>query len=572
MNELHSATRFRAMVLAAGFGTRLEPLSLLLPKPLIPLSNRPLLDHILERLFGSGIEDVAVNGHHLRGQLHDFLRQHPRSSHIAFFEEEEILGTGGALDHARDFLRGAEHFILHNGDVLSNVQLDHLMQVHIRSGAWVTLVLVPNGPEAKVVVTEAGRVIELADKIGSTPNSPTMRCTYTGIAAFSQRFLQFLPPGQSSLTDALIRAIRTRPNDVRGFVPNDIYWNDLGTFDRYFQAHRDLLSDAIPHFPPQDIEFLAEQGSDRQFLRLRSGAKSFVLMLSPDRDPDFSRFIKIGAFLHDHDLGPAKIVAHHVSQRAVLMEDLGDQTLLNLAHTADPATVTHWIEQAVRLLVTLQTLGSQKARSLETLWQRRLDFEQLRWESDYFSTYFLDRFLGIHEQDNAKLAAEFDTLARQVEGQPQVLIHRDYQSTNLLIHAERMRIVDFQGARFGPIAYDLASLLLDPYHTVHPDTIARMLAIYRRVLARHSTLLLSPRQLELFFLQAGMQRLMQALGAYGFLTLEKSKPFFIAFMAPGLERLECLIEKLKKIAPNRDAPELARIVASARQRLAQRTR
>src|SRR5947209_18919759 len=148
----------RAMILAAGYGTRLWPLTIDRAKPAIPFMGRPLVGYVAEYLARFGFKEIAVNLHHrgesVRAALGDGSSFGVRFQYV---EEPTILGTGGALDNAREFL-DAETFVVINGKIATDINLDDAMQTHIRSNALATLVLRAN--------VERGRYSEIRVRDG----------------------------------------------------------------------------------------------------------------------------------------------------------------------------------------------------------------------------------------------------------------------------------------------------------------------------------------------------------------------------------------------------------------------
>ena len=133
--------RLRALVLAAGRGERLRPLTATLPKPLLPVAGRPLLAHALERLRTAGCEAVAINLHHLGGQIREQFGDRFRGMPLVWSEEPELLGTAGALPPLRPFLEQAERVLVVNGDTLCRWPIEALLAAHARRQPAATLLV-----------------------------------------------------------------------------------------------------------------------------------------------------------------------------------------------------------------------------------------------------------------------------------------------------------------------------------------------------------------------------------------------------------------------------------------------
>lgn len=532
----------RGMILAAGHGSRLAPLTDHLPKPLLPVGGVTLLDRAAAALARAGIRDIAVNTHHLGGMIAAHLEARTHPCRFTVFPEVEILGTGGALDGARAFLRDADHFLIHNGDVLGDADLAGLVRNHLDHGALATLLLV-DWPAANSVALDAeGRVRRIGgDRTGDGPR--WRRLTYTGIGVFRRDLLDDIGPGFSSLIDPLVRALARDPDSVRGQAPASLTWSDLGTPARYLAA---LPGDETDPRLPLQVRRITGHGSQRRFWRLQAGAFSCVAMVSPADDTEFSRFIAIGRWLHEQGLGAPALLAENAAERSVLMEDLGPRSLGALA-AADPLgpardqALRPVYGQVVDHLLRLQSrTGAARSGCPEAV-DRTLDHAQLRWETDYFRERFLAGHCGLAGGVLAALTPEFEELARAVARQPLVLIHRDFQSANIHLKAGRVGLVDFQGLRLGPLGYDIMSLVQDPYVDLSEGLKRELLDRFCRGAAGGG----DPAAVRAMALAAGLQRLMQALGAYGFLGHVKGKTEFLAHIPRGLAHLRGLLDRLE---------------------------
>ncbi|MFZ5587640.1 MAG: sugar phosphate nucleotidyltransferase [Thermodesulfobacteriota bacterium] len=242
-----------AMVLAAGLGTRLAPLTLRRPKCLMPVMNTPLLGWWLMRLAAWGVGRAVVNTHHLAGMIRAWLAANPTAGiEVVESHEPVILGTGGGLVAARETL-GPGPFLLVNADVLAAADLRPLAEALSAAGAAAVLGLVDDARFNSVAVDAQGRVLGFRGRTLAAP--PAAWRTYAGLAAIAPALLDHLPPtGQSSLVDGLDAAIAAgRP--VLGLELTG-FWDDLGTPQRLLLLHRQLV-----HAPPAGLEALAAPGA-----------------------------------------------------------------------------------------------------------------------------------------------------------------------------------------------------------------------------------------------------------------------------------------------------------------------
>ena len=231
-----------AAILAAGLGTRLRPLTELVPKPLMPVLNRPLLGLLLEQLKRAGCSRVAVNTHHLAARVQEFLAgQGSLGLDLRVRPEPELLGTGGGLKQLGEALGGGP-FLAVNADILTDLDLKAIYRGH-RPGAVTTLVLHDFPPHNKVWVADGGVV-----GMGAPPEAPAgPPLAYTGIQVVAPEMLQYLPPkGQKYDLVAAWREALAAGERVGALVVSGHFWQDLGDPEAYLSLHRRLLAGAPP--------------------------------------------------------------------------------------------------------------------------------------------------------------------------------------------------------------------------------------------------------------------------------------------------------------------------------------
>lgn len=550
------ADELRGMILAAGYGTRLAPVTDHVPKPLLPVDGQTLLDRIIGGFDLVGIRDIGLNVHHLADQIAEHIDHRADSGRFDLFREEEILGTGGALHGARDFLSGSPAFLLYNGDVLCDADLAGLVMDHRRSGALATLLLVDWPAVNSVTLSEYGSISSIADL--PRPNPDGRALTYAGIGVFARELLDDIGPGFSSLIDPLVRAIATDPGSVRGHVPENPGWSDLGTLARYLDAQ----SDVLPTTPTKRVapglilERITGHGSDRKFWRLGKDEWSAVAMVTPPEDAEFDRFVSVAGFLKHHDLGAPTLLSVAEDDHTLLMEDLGSDSLYSLvqAEGFESERVAELYRLAVDRLVELQAVSRTAMTECPLAVDRSLDYDGLRWETSYFQHRFLEGHLGLDPTGLDHLESEFHQLAEMVAASPGGLIHRDFQSQNILAVDGRIGLVDFQGMRLGPMGYDLASLIYDPYvrmpEHLRNDLVERFAAGGKSGVP--------PQEIRQMVQMAGLQRVMQALGAYGFLGQVRGKRGFLSHIPAAIAILKELLGETGNIPIGEASPDPAR--------------
>jgi NDP-sugar pyrophosphorylase family protein len=239
----------KAMILAAGLGTRLRPLTDRMPKPLLPVGGAPLIVWNLLLLRKHGIADVVVNLHHLGNLIEQALEDGARwGMRIVYSREPTILGTGGGIKQAEAFF-GGESFLVLNGDTLIDVDVTDLVRFHEANQAAATMVLREDQAADRwgLVETMGGRWVVRINRRGLLHADPTEPRMFAGVHVMRPSLLRDIPPGQeSSIIDAYVRAIE-RGEPILGYDHRG-YWSDVGTAERYAQAQKDADAGLIsPH-------------------------------------------------------------------------------------------------------------------------------------------------------------------------------------------------------------------------------------------------------------------------------------------------------------------------------------
>jgi len=597
----------KAILLAAGFGSRMQPLSHEIPKPLMPLWDKPLIEHSIELLISWGVRDILINLHHNPDPILQFvLKRNFKSCRIQFSFESEILGTGGALKKAAWFIEKQPIWML-NTDIAAELDPAPLLKAFHKEKAIAALWMHPTlGP----------RTVEIADDriTNFSSSAPASKGTYTfcGLQLLSPHILKYLPKAKfSSVIEGYRYAIKDGET-VLGITCSNSFWADLGTRERYLNAHRDILaarrkgtagksllptaqlkkiksripantktagfavigtdvsigkditikdsviwdntvlndncyvtdsiiggnismhgqiesssavkcsviptSDTILSAALKTMRSKAEnatlialpaRGSNRSFERIITNNKSAILIRYDDTvRPENARYTTHTELLLNHGITIPKLLLDLPQQKAALFEDAGTTDLQQIAAEATSDKILKYYKKTIRQLVKLHSISKKELATVEL--EPPFTKELYAWETNLFTEYFLQGYLQLPKSIIAKIIKELSILPEKLLKAPQVLLHRDMQSSNVLLKNGKTYIIDFQGMRMGAAYYDVASLLCDPYVMLKKTQQEILLQYYQR-----QTQCIPNKEL---YTAAAIQRLTQALGAFGRLS------------------------------------------------------
>ncbi len=236
----------KGMILAAGLGTRLAPLTNHLPKPLLPIGDRPLIYYNLLLLKKYGITDVAINVHYQGKKIIKELGSGAAiGMKITYSEEPHILGTGGGIKKIEDFF-GSGAFLVINGDILVDIDLDKLVSFHHKKNGIATLVLRQNTDPEQYGLIEVDASDHIKNILSKLPpkKGRTQKRMFTGIHVIEPRALNYVPPGTFySITDAYVEMLQ-KGEKLFGYSMSG-YWNDIGVLERYNEVNQQIKEGKI---------------------------------------------------------------------------------------------------------------------------------------------------------------------------------------------------------------------------------------------------------------------------------------------------------------------------------------
>ena len=236
------------MIFAAGLGTRLKPLTDTMPKALVPISGKPLLQHIIEKLKTSGFDEIIINVHHFAEQIIDFVRANNNFGiHVEFSDERStLLDTGGGIKKAAHFFNDGKPFLIHNVDILSDMNLHELHASHQKSGALATLLVSVRETSRYLLFDDENRLRGWINKQTGElkspfPNFNPSKCrelAFSGIHVLSPAILHYMNdfPDKFSIIDFYLSVCDK--TYIQAYVPKNISLLDVGKIDSLDEAER----------------------------------------------------------------------------------------------------------------------------------------------------------------------------------------------------------------------------------------------------------------------------------------------------------------------------------------------
>jgi mannose-1-phosphate guanylyltransferase len=238
MNEIT-----QAFVLAAGRGTRLRPLTEDLPKPLIPIFQKPLITFALDHLINAGAERFVVNTHRRPELFENFFRDNEYEGHsVTLVHEPDLLETGGGIKNAERYL-GSAPFLTYSGDIFTDINLQPLIDEHFRRGNEVTLALRETGLASEVALRDH-RVVDIANRYGTRGD-----LDFANVAVWNPTIFQQIPPQQKISFIPIVADWIGKGGKIGGLVMNDGRWFNIGSRAEYLDVHRTVLQEHwMPHY------------------------------------------------------------------------------------------------------------------------------------------------------------------------------------------------------------------------------------------------------------------------------------------------------------------------------------
>ncbi len=304
-----------------------------------------------------------------------------------------------------------------------------------------------------------------------------------------------------------------------------------------------LLRQTRLHFPRFNVDEIKiapieKGGSDRKFYRVRCSAEQSLILVKYDLEREENRhYVEIAQFLEKHEIRAPRIYYHDADEGLVWLEDLGERDLFGYR---DESWLVRraFYESALDEVRKLHRLPESVCIEMRQHLPAEFNAALYSWEQNYFFENCLGRYFKVDQPTIDRLAAlsAFAEIAENLATRPRVLVHRDFQSQNILVRSSQAYLIDFQGMRPGLAQYDLASLLFDPYVDLSAAERDELLEHYCGE---------KPTEEFLHLLKlCAMQRLMQALGAYGYLGLVKDHKHFLQHIPKAIESLREVVSEI----------------------------
>jgi mannose-1-phosphate guanylyltransferase len=236
----------KAMILAAGEGKRLRPLTTVCPKVLVPVVNKPVIERIVEFLTTHGVREIIVNAHHHHQMIIDYQKEgNPFRRRMEIRIEKDILGTGGGIKNSQDFWDKAP-FVVINGDILTHIDLRKVYESHLKRDSLLTMVLHDFPVHNKIRVDNEMNILS----IGPGSNLPGT-LAFTGIQVMNPEVLDYIPENKRSSIIACYEKLIDLKRPIRGYLATGHRWIDIGTIADYLMSNFDLL-------PPEKMAIAKE--------------------------------------------------------------------------------------------------------------------------------------------------------------------------------------------------------------------------------------------------------------------------------------------------------------------------
>ena len=577
----------KALILAGGLGQRLLPYTLYRPKPMFTLAGKPILKIIIENLIQAGCKKIIINTHHLYEQINKFIQTTKFPIHIETRHEKKILGTGGAIKNVQDFMLGSQFFVI-NSDIISNVNLKNIWDFHTKGNFLATLVLHDYPRFNKVIVNKKKFVIDFPENNDfKNMDLEEKILAFTGIQVLSPEIFSYMFPMKNFSSILLYKDLANKGNYIKAYELENIYFNDIGTYEDYQKESIRYIAETVfqkkkskekinlkqikDYFSTSliktnsliKIKRLLGDGSDRLWFRATNKDESLIItnygidIKSHNKTREINSFINIGNHLFSCGIPVPKIRKYDLFSGVVVLDDLGDihlQKIINAFNNSNE--IFQYYKKVCNHVIDFSINAIKGFKSSWTHQGHKYSREIiLRKECQYFIEAFIQDYIG-KNIEYSSFKKEFEFIAENaLENSFFGLMHKDMQSRNIMVKNEKIFFIDFQDSIKGPLQYDLASLIIDPYVDLDIEIRENLLDYCAQRLNKLTGF--NEKKFKKSFRFCAVIRNMQILGAFSYLSQKKNKVFFEQYIPCAKQRLKETIEFLST-----EIPDLKKLVSS----------
>ena len=537
----------KAFILGAGLGTRLRPLTFIRPKPLVPVLGKPLIEYAIRHLKTVGINHIIINTHHLPEQyLVKIGSGENFGLDISYSYEPKLLDTGGGLKNIESFI-GNETFIMYNGDIITDIDLSKMIKFHKKRKALATLLVSKRHLPLHLWMDKDNKITDLGAHLADSKKDTGSLYAFCGIHILEPEISKYIPPSKPISIITVYQELIKRGLPIMGYPLGNASWEEIGDIDSYKKIHKNLPTDKTSIITKE----LTPNGSKRKFFRIEFNGDSIIVMHYGHKKVENTYYANILLFLKNLGINVPKLIYKDSSSNALFLEDLGNKTLYSVCRTEiNEETKIELYQKALDQIIKLHLKGKKSYQKKPFPISQFFNYKLYRWESSYFEENCLINYfrLSLEKEEKTKLYKDFRSLAQRLSREKMCLIHRDFQSKNIMVKNGQIYLIDFQGMRFGLPHYDLASLLYDPYVTLSPQMRNNLYSYYVENIERQQKN--SPESIINLnnFIEAyrysAIQRLMQALGAYGYLGLKLEKREFLSYIPQAIKNLRLVLKEV----------------------------
>lgn len=551
----------KAFILGAGLGTRLRPLTFILPKPLIPINpapsswisnlstntyrsplhsrrklrgirrrcginNKPIIEYAFGHLKTAGVQYIIINTHHLAEEYTSFIGNGKKFDlNVSYSYEPQLLDTGGGLKKIERFI-GNNTFIMYNGDIITDVDLKKMIQYHNKNGCIATLLISKRHRPLHVLADKNYNIQDIGSGVSYLKKKSIY--AFCGIHILEPDIFKYIPPGKAISIITVYKELLKKGLPIKGYLLGNSKWQEIGDIPTYKRLFKNKNSISKTKLTPH--------GSSRTFTRIKTNLGNIISMHYNPKKRENNFYTNILFFLQKLNINVPKLIYNDKKSHRLIVEDLGNKTLYS---TCKKHINIKLYKKAIDEILNLHLKGKKIYNKVPFSISKKFNYKLYIWESSYFEkNCLLDHFkIGLNKNSRSNLHKDFIFLARKLSKEPQCLIHRDFQSKNIMVKNNEIYLIDFQGMRFGLPHYDLASLLYDPYMNFSEKTRNNLYNYYLKQIIHTNNFI------EIYR-YAAIQRLMQALGAYGYLGLKSGKEEFLSYIPKGVKNLNLLLKNI----------------------------